>query len=182
MGSELDGPLDPFHLRRTERNGVKSDQQGNIPLPTDPTISPTRFQLAAVVYFYFSLLPKSNKAAKFNDGDSLNSLFCPSLTLFLAHQLDLFAIVAGTLKSSRSQISSISSLLLNASDFIGGIARLFFSAGGVMEEPGQLKRAVIDTTAGLVAGGISRTVTSPLDVIKIRFQVWFPYLANAISL
>lgn len=40
-----------------------------------------------------------------------------------------------------------------------------------MEEKGQLKRALIDTTAGLIAGGISRTVTSPLDVIKIRFQV-----------
>lgn len=51
-----------------------------------------------------------------------------------------------------------------------------------MEEPGQLKRAGIDATAGLVAGGISRTVTSPLDVIKIRFQVWFPYSANSISL
>ncbi|KAM1923469.1 hypothetical protein ACFX15_021381 [Malus domestica] len=48
------------------------------------------------------------------------------------------------------------------------------SRGGfllAMEEKGQLKRAVIDTTAGLIAGGISRTVTSPLDVIKIRFQV-----------
>ncbi|XP_058000957.1 mitochondrial thiamine diphosphate carrier 2 isoform X3 [Hevea brasiliensis] len=41
----------------------------------------------------------------------------------------------------------------------------------VMEEPGQLKRALIDTTAGALAGAISRTVTSPLDVIKIRFQV-----------
>ncbi|RWR94143.1 mitochondrial thiamine pyrophosphate carrier [Cinnamomum micranthum f. kanehirae] len=40
-----------------------------------------------------------------------------------------------------------------------------------MEEPGQLKRAMIDATAGAIAGGISRTVTSPLDVIKIRFQV-----------
>ncbi|KAL5541845.1 hypothetical protein UlMin_009555 [Ulmus minor] len=40
-----------------------------------------------------------------------------------------------------------------------------------MEEPGKLKRAMIDTTAGAIAGGISRTVTSPLDVIKIRFQV-----------
>ncbi|XP_072985903.1 mitochondrial thiamine diphosphate carrier 2-like isoform X1 [Typha latifolia] len=40
-----------------------------------------------------------------------------------------------------------------------------------MEEPGQLKRAFIDSLAGAIAGGISRTVTSPLDVIKIRFQV-----------
>lgn len=40
-----------------------------------------------------------------------------------------------------------------------------------MEEPSQLKRAVIDSSAGAIAGGISRTVTSPLDVIKIRFQV-----------
>ncbi|KAL9390502.1 hypothetical protein Peur_019107 [Populus x canadensis] len=36
---------------------------------------------------------------------------------------------------------------------------------------GQIKRALIDATAGAIAGGISRTVTSPLDVIKIRFQV-----------
>ncbi|XP_077225057.1 mitochondrial thiamine diphosphate carrier 2-like [Tasmannia lanceolata] len=41
----------------------------------------------------------------------------------------------------------------------------------VMEKPGQLRRALIDTTAGAISGGISRTVTSPLDVIKIRFQV-----------
>ncbi|KAB1227506.1 Mitochondrial thiamine pyrophosphate carrier, partial [Morella rubra] len=41
----------------------------------------------------------------------------------------------------------------------------------VNEEPGQLKRAAIDATAGAIAGGISRTLTSPLDVIKIRFQV-----------
>ncbi|KAJ7955076.1 Mitochondrial carrier protein [Quillaja saponaria] len=40
-----------------------------------------------------------------------------------------------------------------------------------MEEPGQMKRAMIDATAGAISGGISRTVTSPLDVIKIRFQV-----------
>ncbi|CAN4106221.1 unnamed protein product [Withania somnifera] len=39
-----------------------------------------------------------------------------------------------------------------------------------MEETGQLKRAFIDATAGAISGGISRTVTSPLDVIKIRFQ------------
>lgn len=41
----------------------------------------------------------------------------------------------------------------------------------LMEEPGQLKRALVDATAGAISGGISRTVTSPLDVIKIRFQV-----------
>ncbi|KAF9616759.1 hypothetical protein IFM89_032312 [Coptis chinensis] len=40
-----------------------------------------------------------------------------------------------------------------------------------MEEPGQLKRAFMDAAAGAIACGISRTVTSPLDVIKIRFQV-----------
>lgn len=42
-----------------------------------------------------------------------------------------------------------------------------------MEEPGQLKRALIDSSAGAISGAISRTVTSPLDVIKIRFQVKF---------
>ncbi|XP_057772297.1 mitochondrial thiamine diphosphate carrier 2-like isoform X2 [Salvia miltiorrhiza] len=40
-----------------------------------------------------------------------------------------------------------------------------------MEEHAQLKRALIDASAGAISGGISRTVTSPLDVIKIRFQV-----------
>ncbi|KAH0461171.1 hypothetical protein IEQ34_008746 [Dendrobium chrysotoxum] len=40
-----------------------------------------------------------------------------------------------------------------------------------MEETGQLKRAVIDAAAGAISGAISRTLTSPLDVIKIRFQV-----------
>ncbi|KAL8140999.1 hypothetical protein V2J09_007020 [Rumex salicifolius] len=40
-----------------------------------------------------------------------------------------------------------------------------------MGEPGQLKRALVDATAGAFSGAISRTVTSPLDVIKIRFQV-----------
>ncbi|KAL3626508.1 hypothetical protein CASFOL_030057 [Castilleja foliolosa] len=40
-----------------------------------------------------------------------------------------------------------------------------------MEEPEQLKRAFIDASAGAISGGISRSVTSPLDVIKIRFQV-----------
>ncbi|KAK7303803.1 hypothetical protein RJT34_14720 [Clitoria ternatea] len=39
------------------------------------------------------------------------------------------------------------------------------------EEPSQLKRAIIDASAGAISGAISRTVTSPLDVIKIRFQV-----------
>lgn len=41
-----------------------------------------------------------------------------------------------------------------------------------MEEPSQVKRAIIDSSAGAISGGISRTVTSPLDVIKIRFQVF----------
>lgn len=43
------------------------------------------------------------------------------------------------------------------------------------EDPssGQLKRAIIDASAGAISGGISRTVTSPLDVIKIRFQASF---------
>ncbi|XP_039156651.1 mitochondrial thiamine diphosphate carrier 2 isoform X2 [Eucalyptus grandis] len=40
-----------------------------------------------------------------------------------------------------------------------------------MEEPGQVKHALMDLAAGAIAGAVSRTVTSPLDVIKIRFQV-----------
>ncbi|KAA8548919.1 hypothetical protein F0562_000603 [Nyssa sinensis] len=40
-----------------------------------------------------------------------------------------------------------------------------------MEEPGQLKQALTKAIAGAISGGVSRTVTSPLDVIKIRFQV-----------
>lgn len=47
-----------------------------------------------------------------------------------------------------------------------------------MEEPGKLQRALIDTTAGALAGAISRTVTSPLDVIKIRFQVMFLFCGS----
>ncbi|OIV95216.1 hypothetical protein TanjilG_21606 [Lupinus angustifolius] len=39
------------------------------------------------------------------------------------------------------------------------------------KEPSQLRRAAIHASAGAISGGISRTVTSPLDVIKIRFQV-----------
>jgi solute carrier family 25 thiamine pyrophosphate transporter 19 len=42
----------------------------------------------------------------------------------------------------------------------------------VDDEPGQIKRALIDASAGAISGGVSRSVTSPLDVIKIRFQVW----------
>uniref|UniRef100_A0A0C9QN63 TSA: Wollemia nobilis Ref_Wollemi_Transcript_19029_1329 transcribed RNA sequence n=1 Tax=Wollemia nobilis TaxID=56998 RepID=A0A0C9QN63_9CONI len=40
-----------------------------------------------------------------------------------------------------------------------------------MDDPRQLRRALVDAMAGAIAGGVSRTVTSPLDVIKIRFQV-----------
>jgi len=40
-----------------------------------------------------------------------------------------------------------------------------------MQEPDQLRRAFIDAAAGAISGAISRTLTSPLDVIKIRFQV-----------
>ncbi|KAI3871943.1 hypothetical protein MKW92_034028 [Papaver armeniacum] len=40
-----------------------------------------------------------------------------------------------------------------------------------MEEPRPLKRALVDAAAGAISGGVSRTITSPLDVIKIRFQV-----------
>ncbi|XP_057806030.1 mitochondrial thiamine diphosphate carrier 2-like isoform X2 [Salvia miltiorrhiza] len=40
-----------------------------------------------------------------------------------------------------------------------------------MGEAGQIKRALIDATAGAISGAVARTVTSPLDVIKIRFQV-----------
>ncbi|XP_056168411.1 mitochondrial thiamine diphosphate carrier 1-like isoform X1 [Syzygium oleosum] len=40
-----------------------------------------------------------------------------------------------------------------------------------MEEPGQVKRALMDYAAGAISGAVSRNVTSPLDVIKIRFQV-----------
>ncbi|KAH7289041.1 hypothetical protein KP509_31G055100 [Ceratopteris richardii] len=39
------------------------------------------------------------------------------------------------------------------------------------EPPGSMIRAAVDATSGAVAGGVSRTITSPLDVIKIRFQV-----------
>ncbi|KAF3563516.1 hypothetical protein DY000_02011149 [Brassica cretica] len=41
----------------------------------------------------------------------------------------------------------------------------------VDDDPGQIKRALIDASAGAISGAVSRTVTSPLDVIKIRFQV-----------
>ncbi|KAL6840453.1 hypothetical protein ACP4OV_030263 [Aristida adscensionis] len=42
---------------------------------------------------------------------------------------------------------------------------------GSEEEPSQMRRALVDSLAGAISGGLSRTVTSPLDVIKIRFQV-----------
>lgn len=57
------------------------------------------------------------------------------------------------------------------------VGMLFVCWGSVvldsMEEPGQLKQAFINATAGAASGAVSRTVTSPLDVIKIRFQVLF---------
>ncbi|KAG2261126.1 hypothetical protein Bca52824_068205 [Brassica carinata] len=45
------------------------------------------------------------------------------------------------------------------------------SSTEAVEDPGQIKRALIDASAGAISGSVSRTVTSPLDVIKIRFQV-----------
>jgi hypothetical protein len=36
-----------------------------------------------------------------------------------------------------------------------------------------MHRAIADAIAGTLAGGVSRTIVSPLDVIKIRFQVRF---------
>ncbi|KAL6556135.1 hypothetical protein OROGR_005423 [Orobanche gracilis] len=42
--------------------------------------------------------------------------------------------------------------------------------GHTPPRPPRLKRALIDASAGAISGAVSRTVTSPLDVIKIRFQ------------
>ncbi|GAA0153490.1 mitochondrial carrier protein [Lithospermum erythrorhizon] len=39
------------------------------------------------------------------------------------------------------------------------------------EESEHLKRVFIDAASGAISGAVSRTITSPLDVIKIRFQV-----------
>lgn len=47
-------------------------------------------------------------------------------------------------------------------------------------EHGGLQRAALDAFAGAVAGGVSRTLVSPLDVIKIRFQVGLPCSSSAI--
>ncbi|RLM61496.1 mitochondrial thiamine pyrophosphate carrier isoform X2 [Panicum miliaceum] len=55
---------------------------------------------------------------------------------------------------------------------------------GSEEEPSQVRRALVDSLAGAISGGISRTVTSPLDVIKIRFQrggaTWFDQFGNGL--
>ncbi|KAL7123829.1 hypothetical protein ABFS83_14G009000 [Erythranthe nasuta] len=57
-----------------------------------------------------------------------------------------------------------------------------------MEGTKQMKRASIDATAGAISGAVSRTIVSPLDVIKIRFQVqlepttqWLSFHKNAYS-
>lgn len=49
------------------------------------------------------------------------------------------------------------------------------------EETSQWKQAMINSTAGAISGAISRTVTSPLDVIKIRFQVCFYFQLITVS-
>lgn len=46
--------------------------------------------------------------------------------------------------------------------------------GGGQHEGTNMQRAAVDAVAGVVAGGVSRSIVSPLDVIKIRFQVQFP--------
>ncbi|XP_028751529.1 mitochondrial thiamine diphosphate carrier 2-like [Neltuma alba] len=51
-----------------------------------------------------------------------------------------------------------------------------------MGEPNNVKRAIVDASAGAISGGISRTVTSPLDVIKIRFQVQLEPTSSRASL
>lgn len=38
--------------------------------------------------------------------------------------------------------------------------------------PMQFPRPVVDAFSGAVAGGVARVAIAPLDVIKIRFQVW----------
>jgi solute carrier family 25 thiamine pyrophosphate transporter 19 len=48
--------------------------------------------------------------------------------------------------------------------------------------PSKTQRALVDTLAGAFAGGVSRTMVSPLDVIKIRFQVSLsPFLLHVLT-
>lgn len=55
--------------------------------------------------------------------------------------------------------------------FFEASSDIFLSFFSLMDETGQLKQALICSSAGAISGAVSRTVTSPLDVIKIRFQV-----------
>ncbi|XP_075516312.1 mitochondrial thiamine diphosphate carrier 2-like isoform X2 [Primulina tabacum] len=51
-----------------------------------------------------------------------------------------------------------------------------------MEDQGKLKGPLIHATAGAISGAVSRTATSPLDVIKIRFQVQLEPISQWASL
>lgn len=45
------------------------------------------------------------------------------------------------------------------------------SGGGPDGQRLRVPREVLDAISGAIAGGVSRLVVSPLDVLKIRFQV-----------